>query len=181
MHLRLTRKAALFGAMLATFLLAYVPWAMAGGAAVKPVLDLPDLEGKTRHLADWGGKVLLVNFWATWCAPCQAEVPNLMRYQEQYGAKGLQIIGVGLDEPVRLRNFRNSFDLNYPVLVGDPDRSLDILAAWGNNRGIVPYTVVLDGHGRVVERVTGVIDDETMEELVLPHLMPPPSKITSPR
>ncbi len=180
--MNLTRKTSqLLGLMLVAFFLAHVPRVMAGDAGVKPALELPDLDGHTRRLADWGGKVLLVNFWATWCAPCQAEIPNLIRYQEQYGAKGLQIIGVGLDEPARLRNFRNSFDLNYPVLVGDPDRSLDILAAWGNNRGIVPYTVLLDGHGRVLERVTGVVDDEMMEDLVLPHLKSLSSKKISQR
>src|SRR5512143_4098296 len=109
--MKLTRKTVqLFGMLLAVWL-ACLPQAMAAGQGMKPALELPDLDGKTRRLADWGGKVLLVNFWATWCAPCQAEIPSLMRYQEQYGPKGLQIVGVGLDEPIKLRNFRNSFEL----------------------------------------------------------------------
>jgi peroxiredoxin len=168
--MRLTRRLAQLGGLLVAAWLVYSPQVMAVNPGDKPSLVLPDLDGKTRRLAEWNGKVLLVNFWATWCSPCQAEVPSLMRYQKQYGTKGLQIIGVGMDEAVKLRNFRNTFDLNYPVLVADPERSLDILAEWGNNRGIVPYSVLLDGHGRVLEAMTGVIDDDVMEDLVLPHL-----------
>ena len=179
--MKLTRKAAqLFGLLLAAWLVC-LPQAIAAGQGMKPALELPDLDGKMRRLTDWDGQVLLVNFWATWCAPCQAEIPSLMRYQEQYGSKGLQIVGVGLDEPVKLRNFRNSFELNYPVLVADPERSLDILAAWGNRRGIVPYTVLLDSQGRVLETVTGVVDDELMEDLVIPHLKKTSSNIAAQR
>src|SRR5512139_3773765 len=149
--MKLTRKKVqLFSLLLAVWIVC-LPQAMAAGQGMKPALELPDLDGKMRRLADWGGKVLLVNFWATWCAPCQAEIPSLMRYQKRYGSKGLQIVGVGMDDLVKLRNFRNSLEINYPVLVADPDRSMGLLADWGNSRGIVPYTVLLDEHGRLLE------------------------------
>ncbi len=135
-----------------------------------PALRLPGLDGVKHGLQEWRGRVLLVNFWASWCAPCQSEITNLVRWQRHYAERGLQIVGVGMDDDRRLRNVQRSLGINYPVLVAGPGRAALLLADWGNSQRYVPYTVVMDRRGRVVSRQFGELDQETFEEVVLPLL-----------
>lgn len=135
-----------------------------------PPLALNDLEGTRRQLQDWRGKVVLLNFWATWCPPCRMEIPYLQRYQSLYGEYGLQVIGIGLDQLEKLRNFTRMLKLNYPVLHADPDRDFHLLRRWGNGYGILPYSVVIarDGQLRFVHQ--GIFDEALFKEQVLPLL-----------
>lgn len=135
-----------------------------------PGLDLADLEGQRHSLDEWRGKVLLVNFWASWCAPCQAEIPDLVRIQARYGDQGLQILGVGIDAVRPLENVRRSLGINYPVLVVDPGRAGAVLGPWGNARRYVPYSVIVDRSGRVVHRQFGELDESVVEEFITPLL-----------
>jgi thiol-disulfide isomerase/thioredoxin len=133
-------------------------------------LILPDLAGNTHNLYEWQGKVIILNFWATWCGPCQIEIPHLIRYQNLYAAKGLQIIGVGLDEVQKMRNFVRTVGINYPILQADPEDYYPLLSKWGNPFGTLPYTVVLDRQGKFVLMQQGVFSDESFNKLVLPLL-----------
>jgi peroxiredoxin len=133
-------------------------------------LSLPGLDGVRHSLADWNGKVIIVNFWATWCSPCLYEIPDFVAYQEQYKARGLQIIGVGLDQEKKLRNVQRTLEINYPVLVADPAKNSDLMKIWGNSSGIVPYSVVIDRDGRVVYTHHGLISLDTFNENILPLL-----------
>src|SRR5574337_1673050 len=81
-------------------------------------LALPDLAGKEQPLAQWRGKVLVVNFWATWCAPCREEMPEFIKAQSEYGAKGLQFVGIAVDQADKTEQFAKEIGLNYPTLVG---------------------------------------------------------------
>ena len=135
-----------------------------------PELSLPDLEDKTHNLNEWRGKVILLNFWASWCPPCQYETPDLIRYQRQYGAAGLQVIGVGLDVPRKLKNFRRTFGMNYPVLVGGERLAARLLTQWGDTKGILPYTVVIAPDGKIVYQRPGIFDDDTFAEVIDPLL-----------
>ena len=135
-----------------------------------PALRLRGLDGEEHGLEDWRGQVLLLNFWASWCAPCQAEIPLLVRWQAQQGAHGLQVIGVGIDNVRRLRNVQRSLNINYPVLVADPERSEDLLPQWGDTRRIVPYSVVIDRSGQIVHRQLGELDEVTFEDVIRPLL-----------
>lgn len=131
---------------------------------------LPGLDGVEHTLAEWKGKVIMLNFWATWCAPCQAEIADFVAFQDKYGAAGLQIVGVGLDEERKLRNVRRTLEINYPILVADPERNALLMKKWGNAGGIVPYTVVIDRDGGIVYTHRGPLYRDAFDEQVLPLL-----------
>ncbi len=132
----------------------------------RPSFSLPDLSGRTRRIDEWDGSVVVVNFWATWCAPCRKEIPEFVALQEKYGAAGLQFVGVALDEAEQIKPFAESFGINYPILVGTLD-ALEIGRDYGNGRGGLPYTVVVDREGRVLYHKVGrVTTAELMENAV---------------
>lgn len=130
---------------------------------------LPDLEGQKVRIADWRGKTLVVNFWATWCAPCREEIPALVRTQAKYGARGLQIIGVALDDKVRVEPFAKEMRINYPTLLAGID-GLELAAAAGNKVGALPFTVYIDRQGAIVRAELGGVDDAKLAEHIEPLL-----------
>jgi thiol-disulfide isomerase/thioredoxin len=150
--------------------------AQATGAAPNvsqiPAFELPDLEGRDRSLEDWKDRVILLNFWATWCLPCRYEIPDLIAFQANHGPEGLQVVGIGLDEEHKLVNFARTFRINYPVLVADPQRDLQLLRDWGNLAGVLPYSVVIDRDGDIVYQRAGTFGQEELETYVLPLLAP---------
>ena len=129
-------------------------------------LSLTGLDKVKHSLSDWSGKVIVINFWATWCPPCLSEIRDFVGYQEQYQSRGLQIVGVGLDEEKKLRNVQRTLKISYPVLVADPVDNVGLMERWGNNSGVLPYTVVIgqDGHVKYAHR--GVMDREAFDEYV---------------
>jgi peroxiredoxin len=133
-------------------------------------LSLMGLDGTMHSLGDWKGKVVILNFWATWCSPCLSEIPDFVVYQEQYKTRGLQIIGVGMDEEKKLRNVQRTLEINFPVLIADPKKNGSLMETWGNHTGIVPYSVVIDRNGRVVYTHQGQIDRDSFDENILPLL-----------
>jgi len=136
----------------------------------KEKLLLKGLDGGRHSLAEWRGKVIVLNFWATWCSPCLYEIPDFVAYQKKYSIRGLQIIGVGLDEEKKLRNVQRTLGINYPILFADPKSDSGLMASWGNSSGVVPYSVVIDRDGRVAYTHHGLMNLETFNESVLPLL-----------
>ena len=141
---------------------------------MKP-FELPDTQGAKHTLSDWKGKVIMLNFWASWCAPCQFEIPRFVGYQNKYGDKGLQIVGVGLDDVKKLKNVERSLGMNYPTMVISQDEGAALLEKWGNDQQIVPYTVVIAKDGTIVYIHRGVMEDDSFNEYVLPLLEETPN------
>ncbi len=136
---------------------------------MKPI-KLPDLNDEMRSLSDWKGKVIMMNFWASWCAPCQYEIPEFVEFQKKYGDRNLQIIGIGLDEKRKLANVARSLGINYPVLVIAPEFGSALMAKWGNDQGIVPYTVVIAADGTLEYIHRGQMGEDAFNTYVLPLL-----------
>ncbi len=145
---------------------------------------LDDLNGNQHTLADWHGKVLLVNFWATWCPPCRQEIPLLVKLQAKYAAQGLQVVGIATDEQNEkdVRTFMRQMVVNYPILMGD-SRVPQIISALGGNFIGLPYTVVLDREGRVFKIHSGELDPAEAEGLIRTALTltvpTPPAPVTA--
>ena len=128
----------------------------------RPDFELSDLNGGTVSVADFDGKILLLNFWATWCKPCIEEMPMLTRLQNNYAGRGVQIVGIALDDPRKAREFASGVAVNYPILVGSTDT---VLAGrrYGNRSGMLPYTVLMDADGIVRWAYLGALDEEELE------------------
>jgi len=120
------------------------------------LLDLPvvDLDGRAATLSRWQGRFTLVNFWATWCAPCREEIPLLMAVQGEWRARGLRVIGVAIDDADAVRRYRDALDIRYPILLADAD-ALRWMAAHGNPTGGLPFSVLLDHDGQLMHRKLG--------------------------
>ena len=135
-----------------------------------PPLTLPDLQGRNHSLYDWHGKVILLNFWASWCGPCMTELPHLAAWQKRYGDRGLQVIGIGLDDPEKLANVARTLKLPYPILHSPAETAVSRLRQWGDRPGVLPYTVVIGRDGTIVFQRIGIFDDEAFELIVRPLL-----------
>ncbi|GAB6054153.1 TlpA disulfide reductase family protein [Magnetospira thiophila] len=134
-----------------------------------PSAPLPDLSGQTHEVAEWKGKIILLNFFATWCLPCQVEIADLKRWQKAHGKSGLQVIGISLDETRKIRNFVRSLEISYPVLVAGPGGTA-LMALWGNRLGEVPYTVIIAPDGNVPYVSQGAFSAAAFDRYVVPLL-----------
>ena len=130
-------------------------------------LALKNLRGHELRLSEYKGKVVLLNFWATWCAPCRAEMPDLVKWQREYQRRGLQVIGVTYPptELVEVRQFIKRIKVNYPVVLGTAQTKANF-----DKSEILPVTVVIDKSGRVREVIQGVLFPEEFEQKVKPLL-----------
>ena len=141
----------------------------AASGNLAPDFTVTDLDGRKLTLSDFKGKVVLLNFWATWCAPCRTEIPHFVEMQNKYGPQGFQVIGISMDDNAKpVREFYQQYQLNYPVAVGD-----DKLAErFGGILGL-PVNFILDREGRVHAKHLGATDvsvfDDEVSELLAKH------------
>lgn len=138
-------------------------------ASMRPDFTLPDLDGTPRNISEWDGKLVALNFWASWCPPCVKEIPLFAELQDTYGDQGLQFVGVAVERRENAVAFAQEVGLNYPSLQGEY-QAMQVSAAYGNERGLLPYTVLINQHGRIVERLRGEVTREMIEPLILEHL-----------
>jgi peroxiredoxin len=136
----------------------------------RPAFSLPDLGGTVRRISQWDGKVVLLNFWATWCPPCRKEIPGFIELQERYGPRGFQVVGVAIDDADKVQDFADTMGINYPNLIGDLE-AIDIAKSYGDRLGSLPYSVVIDRSGRIVHsHWQGEFEREAVEQIIQPLL-----------
>jgi thiol-disulfide isomerase/thioredoxin len=121
-----------------------------------PDIFLPDLNGDQQSLRQWQGKKLLINFWATWCAPCRKEMPDLDGWQSELKQKGLQVVGVALDNAKSVRAYLQDNPVKYPILLA-PEVGTFLSAELGNRLGVLPFSVFVGRDGSVEFTHTGLI------------------------
>ena len=130
-------------------------------------VSLADADGRLHSLTEWRGKVLVINFWATWCPPCREEIPMLNALQTRWGGKGVQVVGIALDEAAEVREFMRQTPLAYPSLMGGDDGA-KLVERLGNLLGVLPFTVVVDATGKVAGQHLGEMDAQDTEGLLRP-------------
>ena len=128
-------------------------------------LSLPDVAGKEQSIGQWRGKVVVVNFWATWCAPCREEMPEFMRAQTEFGAHGLQFVGIAVDQADKAEQFAKELGLNYPTLIGGFG-AIELSKTLGNRLVALPFTVVVDRQGKVAHTQLGPLKPQQLRAIV---------------
>jgi len=130
-----------------------------------PESTLFDLDGNIQVLEQWRGKILVLNFWATWCPPCIAEIPEFIRLQNELGIKGLQFVGVAIDEVKEVKEFVIKTGINYPILIGD-NQALQLSEQLGNRLQGLPFSVIFNRDGNVIYRGMGSLMPETIHDKI---------------
>jgi thiol-disulfide isomerase/thioredoxin len=126
----------------------------------------PDLDDRPQAIEQWRGKVVVVNFWATWCGPCREEIPLFVKLQSQYAARGLQFVGIAIDQPDKVKPFALEFGMNFPILIGGMD-VIELGRQLGNKAGVLPFTLVLGRDGRIVSTEVGAVKQAKIEPLLV--------------
>ena len=122
-----------------------------------------DLQGGPQSLGQFQGKVVVLNFWATWCAPCREEMPAFSRLQSRWGAKGVQFVGVSGEDAQRVNTFAKRLGVSYPLWVGG-DVVGELSRRLGNGPGVLPHTVLIDPAGNVLESRVGAYPEDLLEK-----------------
>ena len=125
----------------------------------RPAFDLPDVRGNTISVSRWNGRIIVLNFWATWCGPCRKEIPLLNALQKSYAKRGVQIVGVAVDNATAVKQFLRSVPINYPVLIGDQE-AIEVIEAYGNRAGALPYTVFINRAGIIDSMASSALTEE---------------------
>ncbi len=125
------------------------------GARELLALTLPDANGASQSMGQWRGKLLVVNFWATWCPPCREEMPGFSRLQSKFSVKNVQFVGIGIDSADKIRQFSHDLPVAYPLLVGGTEL-MGLTNLLGDHEGGLPYTIILDRNGKLLQTRLGL-------------------------
>ena len=130
-----------------------------------PSFALSDVSGKQRNSAEWQGKILVVNFWATWCPPCRKEIPEFIAAQTELAKQNVVFIGIAIDEETAVKNFAEDMGINYPVLVANAT-GIELAKEFGDSMEAVPFTVIINKAGQIVFRKPGEVSkSELMSQI----------------
>lgn len=128
-----------------------------------PTFSLPDLDGQSKTPDDFLGKPLIVNFWATWCAPCRKEMPELMALHRERGDE-VQVVGIAMDLESDVQRFIDEMGIRYPILIVGDLAGVELISEFGNPSGMLPYTVFVDADGAIRRSHLGPITLEQVEQ-----------------
>ncbi len=131
--------------------------------------SFPDLNGQSQPLGQWQGKLLIINFWATWCAPCVEEMPMMDTIFRKNVSKKLQIVGIAADTVVKAREFQSRTPVSYPLLA-DPSGAMELSRRLGNRPGLLPHTVILAPDGSVILSKLGAFTEAELAAIVAENL-----------
>jgi len=132
---------------------------------MRPLFSLQDTQGEPRSIAEWDGRALLINFWATWCAPCRREIPLLNELRAEYADRGFEVIGVAVDFRDDVLEYMKTTPIDYPVLIGEQD-GLEVAQAFGMQTMGLPATVFTDREGRIVTIHVGELHADQAEVIL---------------
>ncbi|MGI9308334.1 MAG: TlpA family protein disulfide reductase [Gammaproteobacteria bacterium] len=138
---------------------------MSLAAKVLPEFQLKDIYGEQRSISEWSGQYLLINFWATWCAPCIREMPLLQTLHQQRKRHQLQVIGIAIDRTPDVQSFVAEAGVNYPILVGQED-AMAVSDLFGQDIPGLPFSVLSDAHGNILTIHVGEIDAGELRDMV---------------
>ena len=129
----------------------------------------PDVNGQMQAVSQWRGKILLLNFWATWCPPCLKEMPDFIQWQQEFQASDVQFVGIALDDQAAVAAYLQRINVNYPILIAGDEGSV-LARQLGNIINAVPFTVVIDRQGQIVHRQPGELSRKQFLQVVQPLL-----------
>lgn len=138
-------------------------------AQAKLEFGFPDLNGQMQAVSQWHGKILLINFWATWCPPCLKEIPEFIQWQQEFQANDVQFVGIALDDRQAVADYLQQVAINYPVLIAG-DAGGELAHELGNIINTVPFTVIVNQQGQIVHRQLGELNREQFLKAVKPLL-----------
>jgi thiol-disulfide isomerase/thioredoxin len=130
-----------------------------------PSFTLPDTAGVNHDFSEWDGKNRILNFWATWCAPCRREIPLLKAFQDEQGGNGFQVIGIAVDFPEPVANYAEAAEFNYPILVGEQD-AMAVAESSGVEFVGLPFTMFVSSDGELLSAYIGELHQTHLDTIV---------------
>lgn len=133
-------------------------------------MELPDRAGSLRRLSEWRGKLVVLNFWASWCGPCREEMPMLDAMRAQYADRDVEVIGVAAEEAPAALAFLERNPVDYPILINSPADATDLSLRLGNTQSVLPYTALIGRDGNILATRVGNFSQAALEKWIAPYL-----------